>query len=104
MNLKGTLPLLILKTLQSGPLHGYAIAQRIRARSEGLLDFREGTLYPALHGQENLGLIESVEQEEKGRVRRCYKLTARGRRALDTERAEWARLSSAVDAILEGGR
>ncbi len=104
MNLKGTLPLLILKILQSGPLHGYAIAQRIRARSEGLLDFKEGALYPALHAQENRGLIESVESEEKGRVKRCYRLTEEGRRSLKTERKEWAELSAAISLILEGGR
>lgn len=103
MNLKGTLPLLILRILQGGPLHGYAIAQEIRARSKGLLDFTEGTLYPALHGQENRGLIESVEREENGRVRRCYRLTARGRRALETERREWKSLSTAVSLVLEGG-
>ncbi|MCP3919413.1 MAG: PadR family transcriptional regulator [bacterium] len=104
MNLKGTLPLLILKILQGGPLHGYAIAQRIRARSDGLLDFKEGSLYPALHSQENRGLIESVEREEKGRVRRCYRLTERGRRALKAECKEWEELSTAVSLILEGGR
>jgi len=104
MNLKGTLPLLILRILQGGALHGYAIAQRIRARSDGLLDFKEGTLYPALHAQENRGLIESFEREERGRTRRCYKLTERGRRALRAGRKEWEGLSAAVSLILEGGR
>ena len=86
MNLKGALPLLILRILRSGPLHGYAIARRIRAHSEGLLDFKEGTLCPALHGMENRGLIQSSEKRENGRVRRSYRLTKRGRRALKTER------------------
>lgn len=104
MNLKGALPLLILRTLQGGPLHGYAIARQIRTRSDGLLDFKEGTLYPALHGQENHGLIESFEREENGRTRRCYRLTERGRRALKAERKEWEALTGAVNLILEGGR
>ncbi|QDU68049.1 PadR family transcriptional regulator [Engelhardtia mirabilis] len=103
MNLKGTLPLLILKVLQGGPLHGYAIAQRIRLLSDGLLDFKEGSLYPTLHGQENRGLIESVEEQERGRARRSYRLTPKGRKALTTEAQQWQSLAAAVDTILEGG-
>ena len=62
MNLKGTLPTLILRALTEGPNHGYRIAQEIKSKSKGVLDFREGTLYPALHALENKGLIESYEQ------------------------------------------
>ena len=65
MNFKGTLPTLILEALMHEPTHGYRIAQRIKERSEGVLDFKEGTLYPALHKLENEGLVESYCGVEK---------------------------------------
>ena len=101
MNLKGTLPTLILHTLETGPKHGYRIATEIKAKSKGVLDFREGTLYPALHDQENKGLIESYEQTENGRVRRYYRLTEDGRKILAKDRVEWKEFSRAVTLILE---
>ena len=100
MNLKGTLPVLILKVLASGPSHGYRIAQDIKGVSKGVLDFREGTLYPALHTLEGKGLIQSKEKTENGRVRRYYKLTDKGAGMLADEQQEWRRLSSAVSLIL----
>ena len=100
MNLKGTLPALILNVLEAGPKHGYQIAKEIKASSKGVLDFREGALYPALHGQENKGLIESCEQTENGRVRRYYRLTEAGHKALAKERAEWKQLSEAVYLVI----
>ncbi len=102
MNLKGTLPMLILRSLEGGPKHGYRIATEIKAKSKGVLDFKEGTLYPTLHDQENKGLIESYEQTEAGRVRRYYRLTEHGRKVLAKERAEWKQVSKAVTMILEG--
>lgn len=102
MNLKGTLPVLILHSLETGPKYGYRIATEIKAKSKGVLDFREGTLYPALHSQENKGLIESYEEVEKGRVRRYYRLTEDGKKALAKEREAWRSLSHAVTLILEG--
>ncbi len=78
MNLKGSLPLLILFVLSRGPSHGYQIAKAIRQQSQGVLDFKEGTLYPALHGLADQGMIESFEQEENGRMRRYYRLTEQG--------------------------
>ncbi len=102
MNLKGTLPVLILNALERGPKHGYLIAAEIKAKSKGVLDFREGTLYPALHEQEHKGLIESYEQVENGRIRRYYRLTESGKKAIAKERAEWKRVSRAVTLILEG--
>jgi transcriptional regulator len=102
MNLKGTLPVLALQVLEDGPLHGYAIAQRIKERSDGLLDFREGTLYPTLHALEKKGWARSREKADGGRTRRFYRLTTSGRRALDSERAHWKALSRAVDVVLEG--
>ena len=100
MNFKGTLPTLILEALAHGPSHGYRIAQRIKQRSEGVLDFREGTLYPALHKLKNEGLVESYEGVEKGRPRRYYRITESGRGALAKDRAEWRELSQAVTIIL----
>src|SRR5271157_5738812 len=93
MNFKGTLPTLILETLVREPSHGYRIAQHIKARSKGVLDFKEGTLYPALHKLENDGLVESYEGIEKGRPRRYYRITESGQGALHRDRAEWRELS-----------
>jgi transcriptional regulator len=105
MNFKGTLPTLILEALIREPSHGYRIAQRIKERSEGVLDFREGTLYPALHKLENEGMIESFDgsspaNNEKGRTRRCYRITKAGRAMLTRDRAEWRAHSRAVTMIL----
>jgi PadR family transcriptional regulator, regulatory protein PadR len=100
MNLKGTLPTLILEALIPEPNHGYRIAQRIKERSQGLLDFKEGTLYPALHKLENDGMVESFEDVENGRPRRHYRITRSGRAMLAKDRAEWRALSRAVTTIL----
>jgi transcriptional regulator len=100
MNFKGTLPTLILQALTQQPSHGYRIAQRIKERSEGVLDFKEGTLYPALHKLENEGMVESFESVEKGRPRRYYRITESGRGTLAKDRAEWRQLSRAVTVIL----
>lgn len=100
MNFKGTLPTLILEALKREPSHGYRIAQRIKQRSEGVLDFREGTLYPALHKLENEGMVESYEGIEKGRPRRYYRITKAGRGTLTRDRAEWLQLSRAMTTIL----
>jgi len=101
MNFRGTLPTLILQALAHEPSHGYSIAQKIKAQSKGLLDFKEGTLYPALHKLENDGLVESYEEVEKGRTRRYYRITKSGRTALGRDRAEWRELSRAVSMMLE---
>jgi PadR family transcriptional regulator len=101
MNFKGTLPTLILEAVEQEPSHGYRIAQRIKERSKGVLDFKEGTLYPALHKLENEGLVASSEEIEKGRPRRYYRITRAGRTVLAKDRAEWRKLSRAVTMILE---
>ena len=101
MNFKGTLPTLILEAVAQEPSHGYRIAQRIKERSQAVLDFKEGTLYPALHKLENEGLVESYDGVEKGRPRRYYRITKEGHAALDKDRAEWRELSRAVTMILE---
>jgi transcriptional regulator len=100
MNFKGTLPALILEALIDEPRHGYRIAQRIKERSEGVLDFKEGTLYPALHKLESEGVVESYEGVENGRPRRYYRITESGRGMLAKDRAEWRELSRAVTLIL----
>jgi PadR family transcriptional regulator PadR len=100
MNLKGTFPTLILEALAEEPSHGYRIAQTIKERSRGLLDFKEGTLYPALHKLENEMKVESYNRVENGRTRRYYRITTAGRKMLTKDRAEWRALSQAVTMIL----
>ncbi|MBS1802834.1 MAG: PadR family transcriptional regulator [Acidobacteria bacterium] len=100
MNLKGTLPTLILEVLAEESSHGYRIAQKIKQSSDGLLDFKEGTLYPALHKLENEGSVESFEGVESGRTRRYYRITPAGLKVLRDDRAEWQQLSRAVSMIL----
>jgi PadR family transcriptional regulator PadR len=103
VNLKGSLPLLILHTLRSRAQHGYQIAQDIKRRSAGVLDFKEGTLYPTLHNLEQQGYIESYSETENGRVRRYYRLTERGLSQQDEQLAEWKRFSDAVQRVLGEG-
>jgi PadR family transcriptional regulator PadR len=67
-----------------------------------VLDFKEGTLYPTLHGMEKQGLIEAFEQEESGRMRRYYRLTQHGQTMLDAQREEWSRYTGAVNLVLQG--
>ena len=102
MNVKGSLPLLVLHTLTTGSKHGYRIAKEIREKSGGVLDFAEGTLYPTLHDLEKRGYIQSFEEEARGRTRRCYRLTDSGQRELAQERAEWMQFSQAVQTLLGG--
>jgi PadR family transcriptional regulator PadR len=102
MNLKGSLPLLVLHILANGANHGYGIAKQIKDESRGVLDFKEGTLYPTLHGMEKQGLIEAYQQEESGRMRRYYRLTKRGQAMLDAQREEWSRYTHAVNLVLKG--
>ncbi|MEO8096791.1 MAG: PadR family transcriptional regulator [Acidobacteriota bacterium] len=100
MNFRGTLPTLILEALEKEPSHGYRIAQRIKERSQGVLDFKEGTLYPALHKLQAEELVESYEGVENGRPRRYYRITKSGRGVLAKNRAEWREMSRAVTLIL----
>ncbi len=102
MNNKGTLATLILQNLSRGSNHGYRIAQDIKEHSKGVLDFKEGTLYPALHGLEAKGFIASHTAEENGRIRCYYKLTEKGKKALAGQKKEWAQFSGAVNLVLEG--
>jgi PadR family transcriptional regulator, regulatory protein PadR len=98
---QGTLDLLILKVAAAGPIHGYAIAQRIQRISREVLQVQQGSLYPALHRLENKGLLSAEWREsETGREAKFYRLTARGRAQLRNETTEWTRLTQAVGLIL----
>lgn len=97
----GTLDIVILRTVQHGPLHGYAIGRAIREASEGVLSVEEGALYPALHRLEGRGLLSSEwGKTDTGRRAKFYSLTRDGARHLDSEAARWAEYSGAVTAIL----
>ena len=99
--LRGTLDLLMLKTLALEPMHGWGISQRIEQMSKGLLDVNQGSLYPALQRLQQRGWIESEWRvSENNRRARYYSLTASGRRALADETASWERYSRAVQMIL----
>ena len=104
---QGTLDLLILKVIAVGPVHGYAIAQRLEQVSRGVVQVPEGSLYPALHRLENRGLLAADwKVTETGREAKFYRLTRKGRKQLDSEAASWQRLIEAIGLILgmaEGG-
>jgi PadR family transcriptional regulator PadR len=98
---QGTLDLLILKVIALGPVHGYAISQRLEQVSRGVVQAPEGSLYPALHRLENRGLLAADwKQTDTGREAKFYKLTRKGRTALASEEASWNRLTEAVALIL----
>jgi transcriptional regulator len=99
---QGTLDLLILKVVSLEPLHGYAIAQRLQQTSRDVVTVQQGTLYPALHRLENRGLLASEwKPSDTGRDAKFYKLTRRGRAALEAETASWERLTTAIGLILQ---
>jgi len=102
--LRGTLDLLILKTLTLEPMHGWGISQRIQQFSRGVLDVNQGSLYPALQRLELKGWISAEwRTTENNRRARYYRLTAQGRRALGAETETWRRYVSAVEWILATG-
>jgi transcriptional regulator len=99
--LQGTLDLLILQVVASGPLHGYAIAQRLQQLSKDALQVQQGSLYPALHRLEQRGWLKAEwKNSETGREAKFYNLTKAGRKQLDIERLNWERLSQAITRIL----
>jgi transcriptional regulator len=100
--LRGTLDLLILKTLTLEPMHGWGIGQRIQQFSRGVLDVNQGSLYPALQRLEQRNWIDSDWQiTENNRRAKYYRITAPGRRALGVESESWRRYVSAVDYVLQ---
>jgi transcriptional regulator len=99
---QGTLDLLVLRVIALEPMHGWAIAQRIRQMSNEELRVGQSALYPALHKLEQQGWIESEwALSENNRRAKYYKLTAAGRRALKSETAQWERLSAAIDLVVK---
>ena len=99
--MQGTLDLLILRTLQAGPAHGYAIAKHIERHSEDVLQVEQGSLYPALHRLIKRGWIAAEEgTSENNRRAKFYRLTAKGRKRLAVETSKWERLARAIAGIL----
>ena len=99
--LQGTLDLLILRTLLSGPTHGHAIAKYIKRTSEDLLQIETGSLYPALHRLEAKGWITaSWELSDKGKRARFYRLTRSGRKQLSSEQSKWDAFARAMGLVL----
>ena len=99
--LQGTLDMLVLKSLQVEPMHGWGITERIEQWSGGVLQINQGSLYPALHRLTRQGFITSSWRvTENSRRARYYALTAAGRRALSSEQTSWERLSQAVNLIM----
>jgi len=97
---KGHLDLVLLGMLAGAPSHGYALISAMRERTEGVLDLPEGSVYPALHRLEDLGLVSSEWTPLAGRRRRLYRLTPAGAEALAGERREWRSLVTAIDAAI----
>ena len=99
--LKGHLDGILLAVLEPGPLHGYAIMEALRLRSDGQVDLPTGTVYPALHRLDRAGLVAATWSQGGGRRRRVYKLTPAGTRSLETERGTWRDFSAVVSALLQ---
>lgn len=100
--LQGTLDLLILKTLSAGPMHGYAVVQRIQQRSNDVLVVEEGSLYPCLYRMEEKGWIAAEwGKSENNRRAKFYSLTRAGRKQLEEETAIWERVCHAITLVLQ---
>ena len=101
---QGTLDLLILRIVAGGPIHGYAIAQRLQLISRDVVQVPQGSLYPALHRLENRGLLTADwKMSETGRESKFYRLTSKGRTQLKEQAANWLRLTEAIGLILKTG-
>ena len=99
--LQGTLDFLILKILALEPLHGWAVSQRLKQVSGGILRVSDGSLYPALHKLEQVGWIAAVwKTSELGRRAKFYSLTRQGRRQLERQTANWERLAGAIEQVV----
>src|SRR3982751_3208382 len=100
--LQGTLDLLILRALQTEPLHGWAISERIQQISEEVLQINQGSLYPALHRLEHQGWIEAEwGTSELGRRAKYYQLTTAGKKQLAVETGEWKRMAAAIGRVMK---
>ena len=99
--LQGTLDLLILQVVALGPVHGYAIAQRLQQTSKDVLQVQQGTLYPALHRLEERGWLKAEWRvTDTGREAKFYGLTKAGKSRLEQERSEWERMAHAIGLVL----
>ena len=99
--LRGSLDLLILKTLSLAPMHGWGVSQRVQQISNGALEVNQGSLYPALQRLEKAGLITSDwDTTDNNRRARYYRLTATGRRSLGVEVEKWRRFATGLEAVL----
>jgi transcriptional regulator len=99
--LRGSLDLLVLKTLSLTPMHGWGISQRVQQLSDGVLEVNQGSLYPALQRLEKGGLVTSEwGTTDNNRQARYYRLTAAGRRALGHELESWRRFAAGLEAVL----
>ena len=99
--LRGSLDLLILKTLSLAPMHGWGISQRVQQISKGVLEVNQGSLYPALQRLEKDGLVTSDwDTTDNNRRARYYRLTASGRSALGVELENWRRFATGLEAVL----
>jgi transcriptional regulator len=102
---QGTLDMLILQVVAAAPVHGYAIALRLRQISRDVVKVPQGTLYPALHRLENRKLLTAEwKPSETGRNAKFYRLTAKGRAQLKAESDSWERLARAIRSIQDGGQ
>lgn len=97
---RGHLDMLLLGIVELAPAHGYAIISSLRDQTDGLLDLKEGAVYPALHRLEDSGLVASEWDVVEGKRRRVYRLTPQGKKALVQQHDGWMQLSKAVDAVL----
>jgi len=99
--LQGTLDMLILRIAASGPIHGYAIAQRLQQISKDVLQIQQGSLYPALYRLEERGWLKAEwSSSDTGRDAKFYSLTAAGRKQLSVEREKWERMAQAISLVL----
>jgi transcriptional regulator len=100
--LQGTLEILILKVVALEPVHGYAIAQRIRQISRDVLQIQQGSLYPALYRLEERGYVQAQWREsDQGRMAKFYSVTRKGAKQLEAERAQWERTAAAIALVLQ---
>lgn len=98
--IQGHLDSLVLAILEEGPKHGYGVIEKLRERSDGVLDYPEGSVYPTLHRLERQGLLTSTWSTQTARKRRVYRLTRRGRTQLRAERKEWTLIARAIARVL----
>ena len=98
--LRGHLDLIVLAVLADGPAHGYALVEELRARSGGVFELPEGSVYPALYRLEAAGLLSSTWQAASGRRRRIYRLTRAGRRKLAEGRREWRQFADTMSEVV----